>query len=165
VPIPAIQASVLKYFETFDISAVARTRDGRLVSTRNPAGYVAAWWGRAVDVGLVLDRARADSGDVVAAAAALRIKLVEHSAALQRTETIVARLDARVTQAQQSGDLGLLNKEYRRRRLQAQAAGEPFLPYRVAVRRLRKVLTEVAAGKAAPGIIARVFDDRLPDPQ
>jgi hypothetical protein len=78
---------------------------------------------------------------------------------------ISKRLDTQMHAAQETGDLVIFNREYRRRRLQAQAAGEAFLPYRVAVRRLRKAITEAAAGKASPGIIARVFDDRLPDPQ
>jgi hypothetical protein len=165
VPIPAIQASVLKYFETFDLSAIAVTRDRRLLVTRNPSGLECAWWGQSVDLGLVLARARADHGDVEAAAAALRIRLVPHADALQRTETIVRRLDARVAQAQQSGDLGFVNREYKRRRSQAQAEGRPFPPYRVVQSRLRKALAEVAAGRAAPGIVARVFDDPFPAPQ
>jgi hypothetical protein len=158
VPIPAIQASVLKYFETFDISAVAGTRDGRLLVTHNPAGYEAAWWGRAIDLGPVLDRARADHGDVAAAAAALRIKLVEHSAALQRTETLVAKLDARMSTAQWAGDVGFFNREYKRRRQQAQAEGRPFMPYTAAKARLRKALVGVAAGEASPGFVRKVFD-------
>ena len=129
--IPAIANSTLAYFHSFDLAAIARTRDCRLVATRNPAGHEAAWWGKATDLGLVLDRARADHGDVAAAAAAVRIKLVPHADALQRTETIVARLDARVAQAQQSGDLGFFNREFARRRQEAQAAGRPFPNYRL----------------------------------
>ena len=37
--IPSIQDSVLAYFRSFDLAAIARTRDGRLVATRDPAGY------------------------------------------------------------------------------------------------------------------------------
>ena len=165
MPIPTIRASVLSYFRSFDLSSIALTRDQRLISTANPEGCVQAWWLQAYDVGLVLDRARSDHGDVEAAAAALRIKLVPHADALQRTEELVNRLDARVAHAQETGGLSIFNREYRRRRLRAQAAGEPFLPYRVAQRRLRQALADVAAGKAAPGIIGRVFGDRLPDPQ
>jgi len=82
------------------VSLRGRTRDNRLLVTRNPAGHDAAWWGKAVELGPVLDRARADSGDVPKAAARFGVKLVEHSAALQRTEQLVAKLDARMTQAQ-----------------------------------------------------------------
>jgi hypothetical protein len=155
---------VLSYFRTFDLAAIAVTRDGRLISTRDPSGLECAWWGKATDVGPVLDRARADHGDVEAAAAALRIRLVPHADALQRTETIVARLDARVAQAQHDGDLSAFNRAYRAYRLDRTAAGQPVMNYAAARSRLRQALTDAAAGKAAPGIIARVFDDRLPEP-
>jgi hypothetical protein len=158
VSIPSIQNSVLAYFHSFDLAAIARTRDGRLVATRNPAIHEAAWWGRATDLGPVLERARADHGDVAAAAAALRVKLVEHSAALQRTEELVKRLDARMHTAQADGDLSAFNKAYRRYRLDRTAAGQPVMTYVTARSRLRQALAEVAAGKAAPGIIKRVFE-------
>jgi hypothetical protein len=150
---------------SFDLACVARTRDGRLFSTRDPSGAEAAWWLQACDVGAVLAKAKANSGDVPKVAAKLGVRLMEHSAALQRTEELSKRLDTRMHAAQETGDLTVFNREYRRRRLQAQAAGEPFLPYRVAVRRLRKALTEVAAGRTPAGVIARVFDDRRPDPR
>jgi hypothetical protein len=157
--IPKVEKRVLDYLGRFDLSAIAATRDGRLLVTRDPSGLEQAWWGRSIDLGPVIKRASANSGDVMKAAAKLGVRLMEHKAALQRTEEIVNRLDARVIKAQQVGDLGVLNKEYRRRRLQAQAAGEPFLSYRVAVRRLRQAIADTAAGKAPGiGIVARVFE-------
>ena len=81
---------------------------------------------------------------------------VEHSCALQRTEELVNRLDARLAQPQRTGDVGFFNREYKRRRQQAQAAGRPFMPYKAAQARLRKALVGVAAGDR-PGIVARVF--------
>ena len=157
--IPVIQSRVLRYFESFDLAAVAVTRDNRLLVTRNPAGCDAAWWGKAADVGPVLGRARADHGDVPAAAAALRIKLVPHADALQRTEDLVRRLDARVRTAQEAGDLSAFNKAYRRYRLDLTAAGRAPMTYTVARSRLRQALAEVAAGKASPGFIRKVFDN------
>jgi hypothetical protein len=156
---------VLRYLESFDLSAIARTRDGRLVSTRNPSGLECAWWGLSTDVGLVLARARADHGDIEAAATALRVKLVRHADALQRTEQLVNRLDARMSTAQAGGDLKIFNRAYREYRLSRTAAGQPVMTFTVARSRLRKAFAEVAAGKAAPGIIARVFGDRRPEPQ
>jgi hypothetical protein len=140
------------------LSAIAKTRDGLLFVTRNPVGAEVAWWGRAVDVGAVLDRARADHGDVEATAAALRVKLVEHSAALQRTETLVAKLDARVRTAQAGGDLKAFNKAYRQYRLDLTATGRAPMTYTVARSRLRQALSEAAADKASPGVIRRVFE-------
>jgi hypothetical protein len=150
---------------SFDLSAIAVTRDGRLLVTRDPSGLECAWWGRSVDLGPVIKRARADHGDVEAAAAALRIKLADHASVMQRTSEVVRRLDARVRTAQEAGDLKIFNRSYRKYRLDLTAAGRMPMTYTVARARLRAALSEVAAGKAAPGIIARVFDDRLPEPQ
>jgi hypothetical protein len=155
---------VLAYFRSFDLAAIAKTRNNRLLVTRNPAGLDQAWWGAAAELGPVLDRACADHGDVLKAAAALRVKLVEHSAAVQRTEELVKRLDARMQAAQAGGDLQAFNRAYRQYRISRTAAGQPVMSFTVTRSRLRAALAEVAAGKAAPGIIARVFDDRLPDP-
>lgn len=163
--IPSIQDSVLAYFRSFDLAAIARTRDGRLVATRNPAGHEAAWWCRAVEAGSVIRRALADHGDVPKAAAKLGVRLMEHASALQRTEELVKRLDARMHTAQADGSLQTFNRAYRAYRLDRTAAGQPVMNYAAARSRLRQALADVAAGKAAPGIIARVFDDRLTKPQ
>ena len=155
--IPPIANSTLAYFHSFDLAAVAKTRGGRLVATRNPACHEAAWWGRATDLGPVITRAR--SGDVPKAAAKLGVRLVEHGAALQRTEQLVAKLDARVAQVQHDGDLSAFNRAYRAYRLDRTAAGQPVMNYSKACSRLRQALAEVAAGKAPPGIITRIFSE------
>ena len=62
----------------------------------------------------------------------------------------------RMRQAQASGDLGYLNREFRQRRLQAQAEGRPFMPFSAAQARLRKALVGVAAGDR-PALVVRVF--------
>jgi hypothetical protein len=85
----------------------------------------------------------------------LAVETAEGSA-LQRTEELVDRLDARVAMAQRAGALGFLNREFRQRRLQAQAEGRGFMSYGAAQALLRKALVGVAAGDA-PAIIARVF--------
>jgi hypothetical protein len=63
---------------------------------------------------------------------------------------------SRLAQAQRTGDLSFINKEFRRRRLEAQAAGQPFMRYSTVQGRLRKAIVSVAAG-GAPAIIQRVF--------
>jgi hypothetical protein len=147
-----------------DPAAIARTRDGRLVSTKNPEGHDAAWWCRSLDAGQVLAKARADHGDVALAARQLGVKTIEHSAAVQRAQDCVRRLDARIATAQRAGDLGFFNRTYKLRRRQAQAEGRPFPPYTAAKARLRRALVGIAAGDR-PSVIARVFEDRPPDPQ
>ena len=60
--------------------------------------------------------------------------------------------------AQANGDLKAFNKAYRRYRLGAAAAGQPVMTYVTARTHLRQALADVAAGKAVPGIIKRVFE-------
>jgi hypothetical protein len=70
---------------------------------------------------------------------------------------MVRKLDTRIAQAQGNGDLGYLNAEYRRRRLEARERGSSFMSYRAAKARMRRAIVEVAAGRA-PAIVARVFE-------
>jgi hypothetical protein len=67
--------------------------------------------------------------------------------------------------AKVDGPMKAFNAEYRRRRLAAREAGESFVSYRAAEQRLRKAIIGIAAGKTPPSIVARVFEDGLPDPQ
>jgi hypothetical protein len=84
---------------------------------------------------------------------------------MQRTSEIVRRLDARIAQAQRDGDLSVFNRSYKAYRISRTAAGQPVMSFTVARSRLRQAIADVAAGKAAPGIIASVFEDRLRDRQ
>jgi hypothetical protein len=163
--IPPIAKNVLSYLKQFDLTAVAVSRDRRLYATRDPSGAESAFWARASDVGALIRLARADSGDVVAAARALGVRLVSHTDVLQKTEELTKRLDIGLRSAQQSGAMKAFNSEYRARRLAARETGQGFMSYGAAKARLRKALIETAAGKAGLGIVARVFEDRPPDPQ
>jgi hypothetical protein len=101
---------------------------------------------------------------VAAAAAALRINLVEHSAALQRAETLVTKLDARIAKAQRAG-----RSRIHQSRIPATSfAGAGTRPWFHKLRRGTGAgygrRLGVAAGDPAP-IMTRVFGDRLPDPQ
>jgi hypothetical protein len=140
-----------------------RLRDGRLLSARDPSGHERAWWCQSVDVGRVIRRARKD-GDVAGAAVALGVRIVDHDHVLQRAQESVQRLDARVAGAQRNGDLSFFNSEYRRRRQEAFVQGRSFMPYGAAKARLKNALVGVAAGDR-PALVARVFEDRFPDPQ
>jgi hypothetical protein len=165
--IPAIPNSILQYLRRFDLCSVAQSRDGgRLVATRDPQGYHRAWWCNSLDAGRVIRAARADSGNVVKAAAALGVKLAPHDYVMQHTEQIIAKLDARLASAQKTGALLIkeFNASYREYRRAKFVAGQPAMGYSAARSLLRKVLVEAAAGKASPGFVRRVFDDGLPDP-
>jgi hypothetical protein len=65
-----------------------------------------------------------------------------------------------MAKAQTTGLLHEFNREFRIRRLAATEAGKRFVPYSVALERLKRKLGQVAAGAPAVGVIARVFDDR-----
>jgi hypothetical protein len=145
-------------FQKFDLSAIARTRDGRLLAKRYPSGHESAWWLCAADVGPVLARARADGGDVPAAARAVGVRAIEHSQAVQRAESLVDKLNARLRSAQQTGALRAFNVEYREKRLAAFREGKNFMSYSAARSRLKKALVESAASKASPGFIRKIFD-------
>jgi hypothetical protein len=69
---------------------------------------------------------------------------------------LVQRLDAWMRKAHAGGNFGFFNREFRQRRLQAQAEGRPFMPYTAARARLRRALVGVAAGDR-PGLVTRVF--------
>jgi hypothetical protein len=70
-----------------------------------------------------------------------------------RARSAVEQLDARLRTAKRDGTLGYFNREFRQRRLQAQAEGRSFMPYAAAKAGLRKALGKVAAGE--PGAIMR----------
>jgi hypothetical protein len=105
--IAALPPNVAGYIVAFDLSAVAVTRDGRLIATRDPSGCARAWWASARDIGqfmrhwadmpakvtLQLERpisqttkpvAMADLVDIPTTAAALGIVVTEHSEVLAR---------------------------------------------------------------------------------
>jgi hypothetical protein len=63
----------------------------------------------------------------------------------------LAKLDGRIEQARRIGALAAFNSEYRSRRLAARAAGQHFMSYAEARRRLQRVLTGVAAGPSCEG--------------
>jgi hypothetical protein len=108
--IPPVDQRVREYLLGFGLGAIALTRDGRLISTTRVEGVRSSMVAlKADEVGAVLKRARADQGDVLAAARELGVKAVEHSAIVQRTEMMVAKLNSRLAQAQRSGDAGFFH--------------------------------------------------------
>jgi hypothetical protein len=147
VSIPVIADRTLKYFHLFDLSALGKTRDGRILVTKDPFGLEVAWWGRATDLGAVLARARADSQDVVRAAQELRIKVVEHAQALQNADQLISKLDARMSSAQQEGELKAFNRAYKEHRLARFREGKSSMTYAQARARLRTELAAIASGK------------------
>ena len=52
--IKRLPQNMCEYITRFDLTAIALTRDGRLISTRDPVGAEAAWWAEAGKAGAVM---------------------------------------------------------------------------------------------------------------
>jgi hypothetical protein len=102
-----------------------------------------------------------DREDAIAAlreaAAELGVTLTEHATAISRAGAAVERLDTFIDGLRKAE----FTKEYRRRRLAAREAGEGFVTYKVAERRLKAALVPLLmnGGKPAVGqsLFAEVF--------
>jgi hypothetical protein len=156
--IKSLSPAVREYLAAFALVAIARTRDGRWVTVRDPAGMMDAWWLPAKAVGVVFKRIIELSEDPETAAVRLGIVVTEHSLVLARVEAAIARIDDGVARAKSAGLLKEFNQQYRAHRLAAEARGARFMPYRVAQARLRRALGKAAAGGITTGVIASVFD-------
>jgi hypothetical protein len=151
-PLPRV---LRDYIAAFDLAAVCRYPDGRIAVARNPAGAAAAWWCVAHDAGRVIRLARKHGCDIPAAACTLGIALTDHATVLARAKAALARIEAGMAWAQRSGALSEFNREYRRRRLEAQGRGARFMGYAQATARLRRAMTKVTATGTAPVAILR----------
>jgi hypothetical protein len=133
--------------------------------TRDPRGASAAWWLAADKAGAVVKCARSNGGDVVAAARALNVDLTEHAIVLERVGAAVHRIKEKLEFLQRTGGLAMFNAAYRAHRLAAEAAGLKFMPYPVALARLRRVLAGVTAGGKLPDlelVLEREASRRVP---
>jgi hypothetical protein len=156
--ITAMPRAILNYVYGFGLTAVAVTRDGRIVSVRDPTGCEAAWWVESKHAGKII-RAVKDA-DVAGAAVTLGIQVTEHGEVVMRARHAVAKIEDGMAWAQRTGVLSAFNSEYRRRRLEAFKAGRGFMSYRDAQARLRKALGKVAAGAGPVAVVRAVFDPR-----
>jgi hypothetical protein len=158
-PIGRLPAAVRSYIAGFDLAALAITDKGVRV-TRDPAGARAAWWCRAADAPALLEWLEEhESTEVLYAARLLGLSVTPHAVVVQRASAAVARIDAGLDKAQEQGLLMEFNRQYKRRRMQAQEHGKGFLPYRHAKARLRKLLATTAAkGEPPEKLFERVLN-------
>jgi hypothetical protein len=84
--IDKLSGPVSEYIRNFDLAAVAQRADGRLRVTKNPAGYMGAWWCRAADAKRLLKTARELGGDVVKPAASARARSGQFVAHRERAQ-------------------------------------------------------------------------------
>jgi hypothetical protein len=149
------------YVRAFDLTCIALWRDGRLGVSRNPTGADQAWWCPAKAAGAIVRAANANGKHVVAAAARLKAPLTDHATVAERATEAVDRIDTALTAAQRRGDLAFFNQLYKAQRVAAQARGRGFMPYGLALRRLRIAVAHAAAngGQCTRSLMLSVFGD------
>jgi hypothetical protein len=157
--ISALPREAKDYLGAFGIAAVVIYRDGRIGVSRDPAGAVAAWWVEADQAEGVVKQARKNGGDILAASRKLGVTLTAHDVVIARAKAATARVDNALSEAQACGDLQFFNREYKRRRTAAAAAGQSFMSYGQARTRLHKTIATVAAsgGALTRALIESVF--------
>lgn len=97
---------------------------------------------------------------ITAAARRLKIGLTDYQVGLTRVQGATTRLAQALDDAAADGALKFFNAEYRRRRQEAQQAGNYFMSYGVARARLQDALGKAVAGGGADAhVIAMVFGD------
>ena len=157
---------VRDYLAAFDLRAVFVAPGGDVRVGLDSGVADSAWWTGRRDAHRVARRARSTVPiDIPAATAQLGILLTEHDEAVARARAAVTRINATLAAAHARGDLRFFNSEFRRRRAAARAAGVSLMRYAEAMRRLRRELACVAAGRILAGVVARVFGARAEGPQ
>ena len=156
--------SALDYLKSFGVVAISPS--GRVFVSRDPKGAAAAWWAKSEFADQIANVAWMN-GDVPGAASRLGLTVTAHEIVCRRVAEKTAALDKAIAEACDSGTLKRFNSEYRQRRLAAKKAGQPFMTYSEALRRLRAtVATAVASGGKIPrSFVAEVFDGTETNPQ
>ncbi len=149
------------YLAAFGVTAIYVSKTGRVHVSRNPrdADVGQVWWCKAKDAALAANAAQMN-GDVLGAARRCGVQVTSHATVLERVRSRTDRIDAALKQALDQGTLRVFNREFRSRRLLAQAAGRPFMSYGTAHARLRRAITCMVAkgGLVTGSLIASVFD-------
>jgi hypothetical protein len=155
---------IAEYLARFDLTALAVSRDGRVIVTRNPTGAKAAWWCQAGDAGPLLRwLTEHRSADVPFAARTLERTVTEHATVVQRVAAAVGRIETGLDAAARRGLLKNFNAAYREHRLAAKAQGRRFMGFAQAQARLRAALASAAANRGdvpADELLANVFSGR-----
>jgi hypothetical protein len=155
--LPALPRTVKDYIHGFGITAICVYRDGRIGTSRDPAGAVAAWWVEAELAGGLIKQAQKNGGDIPAIARKLGVTLTEHDVVIVRAQAAAARIESAIAQAMDRGDLKFFNAEYRRRRAEAKRRGQGFMSYSAARERLGRAIASAAAGTMTAGLLDSVF--------
>ena len=156
--VPRLNPKIHDYLSSFGLFAIAHYRNGRYAAVPDPVGAATAHWCKAEAARALVRVLRRDGGDVADAARKHDIAVTEHSVAVARATVAVARIEAGLDQARRSGVLAKINSEYKRRRTEAAAEGEPFPSYTSVLQQLRQTFANVAAGQPMPSdLVTAVF--------
>jgi hypothetical protein len=158
MPIESLTLSARDYLAAFNLAAVAISPTGRVFISRNPVGATAAFWCRAGEADKVANAAW-HNGDIAEAGRRLCIALTPHPILVARVAARTKRIEQALAQAKADGLLARFHQEYKQRRLQAKARGEPFLSFGEAERRMRRIIADaIAADGVIPQSFTAVFD-------
>jgi hypothetical protein len=80
------------------------------------------------------------------AASDLGATLTPHATAIERAQAAATKLDRYMESLRDSGVLAEFNRQYKLRRLEANANGSGFMTYKIAVARLRRALIPLLMG-------------------
>jgi len=98
-------------------------------------------------------------GDIAEAARRLHIAVTPHPILVARIAARTRKIDEALAQARAAGLLARFHQEYKRRRIAAGAAGQHFISFSLAERRLRKLIADsIAASGTIPKSFTAVFD-------
>jgi hypothetical protein len=99
---------------------------------------------------------------LIQAAADQRVTLTPHDVAISRATNAAAKLDRYLDSLQGSGVLREFTRMYKRRRIEAKAAGQGFMTYKNAELRLRRALVPLLVSGQGVGpmqsLFAQIFD-------
>ena len=154
-----LSAASLDYLRSFNLKCVAISKTGRVFTCNNPAGMAGAWWVKADDADRIAAAAWS-TGDVPSAAAKLGLVVTPHDVVRRRVAERTSKIDEAIAEAIDAGVLKQFNAEYRQRRLEAKKNGKHFMPYLVALAKLRKVVADMVArdGAISGSFVSKVFD-------
>jgi hypothetical protein len=137
------------------------------IGTKMLVRSVATYWIMQVDAKRVVDRARKIAGNGAGGNAAisalheaandLRATLTPHDVAIARAGNAAAKLDQYLDSLQGSGALKEFTRAYKRRRIEAKAAGQAFMTYKNAELRLRRALVPLLVSGQGVGPMQSLF--------
>ncbi|KQT12890.1 MULTISPECIES: hypothetical protein [unclassified Bradyrhizobium] len=171
--------AAIKYLVATGATAISiLARDGACeirVGTKIDPHAISVVWLREPNAIAVSRQARREAGerpDAATIMSALRRAaahwnemLTPHDLAIERTTDAIRRLDAAMEGLRASGQLSIFNQHYRAARDAAASKDTGFMPYEVALSRLRMALVPHLSGGKGFGDVTELFTDIFGPPE